>query len=122
MRNVEQGVLSNIAQPFTAPDDPSKIAFIRMDVKDNGWIWDYFNNGTTAGAQSVDKNNGTPQYLFFNQGNLVSVLIGNRDESAFAGWIRSNVLGQPAEPASNANPAPTAPTDSSSDGSDDTQI
>jgi len=88
MRDVEQGVLSNIAQSFNAPNDPSKIAFIRLDVTKNTWIWSYFNDGTAT--QSVDPKNGTPQYLFFNQGNLISVLVGNRDDSAFANWVRTN--------------------------------
>jgi hypothetical protein len=88
MRDVEQGVLSSIAQPFGEANDPSKIAFIRLDVTKNAWVWSYFNDGTTT--QSVDPKNGTPQYLFFYQGNLISVLIGNRDDSAFANWVRSN--------------------------------
>lgn len=88
MREVEQGVLSNVTQNFSAPDDPSKIAFIRLNVTKNAWIWDYFNDGTST--QSVNQQNGTPQYLFFNKGNLTSVLIGNRDDSAFANWVRTN--------------------------------
>ena len=103
MRDVEQNVLSSFAQHLSDPDDPSKVTFIRLDVTKNSWIWDYFNDGTSA--QSVDKNNGTPQYLFFNKGILTSVLIGNRDDSAFASWVRSNVEGQNTTPAESTTEA-----------------
>lgn len=103
MRDVEKNVLESMVQNIGDPDDTSKIVFIRLDVTRNAWIWDYFNDGTSA--QSIDRNNGTPQYLFFNNGNLTSILVGNRDDSAFRNWIQNNITIERSE----SEPEPTAP-------------
>ena len=89
MRDVERRVLTPIAQHVSTQSNPNKLAFARVEAADVEWLWDFFNTG--AESRALNRNNGTPQYLFFKRGQLLSVLVGNRDVSVFSNWVTTNM-------------------------------